>query len=391
MKELPFFEVKDGGGHVYGPFSPGWGTALLNLGGTEQPVLARLVGNDVWRPYAKIGNAPPPAGFQKPDDKTMRGEAYRLLHFLAAERVGREHGVPAPAPVAWDADFAAAVGLARQSGQVFTDARLGLRIGYGSTSETHASVYVYPIAIDEPAGPALLDEWRRQVEMFLSDVGMLASLGRYRETRRINWPDAGKTNADDPSGRFSIVGFNRKETRTINRYTGDFDFSEWFALTPVGRQWLKVRFTHEACHWAFERPRIVRLLDLAWKTVNAAQGAEQGGLGNPERPEGIGAFLNELPAEVVVEVYGFTELPDTEPLSKEVHRVAEEVCSTRGFALRYFSPDRDVQKCREIAMRGFPTVRVLRGGREIARSTVANWTVSDLCEWIDMAVQADSG
>jgi hypothetical protein len=273
MKELPFFEFKDGAGLVYGPFSPGWGTALLNLGGTEPPILARLVSSDAWVPYTKLGDAPPPAGFQKPGDETMRREAYRLLHVLAAERVGRERGTPDPAPVAWDADFAAAVGLARQSCEVYADARLGLRIGYGSTSETHASVYVYPLAIDEPAGPGLLNEWRRQVEMFLSDVGMLASLGRYRETRSIDWPDTENTNADDPSRHFSMLGFSRKETRTINRWTGDVEIAEWIALTPVGRQWLKVRFTHEACHWAFEQPRIVRLLDLAWKTVGAAQGA----------------------------------------------------------------------------------------------------------------------
>lgn len=270
MFDLPFLEFKDGHGQVYGSFSSGWATELENLGGSEPPVLVRAIGCDEWVPYAKVGRLRPPKGFQRPDDATMRSEAYRLLHVIAGDRVRRERGALPPAPVAWDADFPANVGFARQSHEVYTDARLGLRVGYATSCDTHASVYEYPIQRAERTEIALRTEWARQIESARADVAKLAALGAFRSFKWISGaPVAESPEASGP--QFVLAGFSHSR-RPISRAWGeDVTFAEWIALAPVGLKWLKIRYTYEACLAAFEGPRFTRFLGSAWRAFDTVQ------------------------------------------------------------------------------------------------------------------------
>jgi len=184
--------------------------------------------------------------------------------------VDRERGTPAPAPVAWDADFPASVGFARQSHEVYTDPRLGMRVGYATACDTHASVFEYPIQLAESTEIALRVGWARQMQSAMIDAVKLATLGSYRSFRWNSWaPALGTSETRGP--QFVLAGFSHSRRPVSRAWGEDVTFHEWIALAPVGPRWLKIRYTYEACLAAFERPRFTRFLGLAWQAFDRIQ------------------------------------------------------------------------------------------------------------------------
>jgi hypothetical protein len=91
-----------------------------------------------------------------------------------------------------------------------------------------------------------------------------------------------------------------------------------------------------------------------------------------------------------VEVYGvsartWTNGPtraNTDPVTLLVWLWAEELFTASEAALTYYGIDTYPDRCVDLRIRVFPTVRLLIGGREIGRSDAAFLTREELVAWV---------
>ena len=107
----------------------------------------------------------------------------------------------------------------------------------------------------------------------------------------------------------------------------------------------------------------------------------------------MSAAFEQPPPKLRVEVYGvsartWTNRPhgparaNTDPVTLLVWLWAEELFTTSPVALAYYGIDTHPDRCVELRIRIFPTVRLLIGSREIGRTDAAFFSRRELSAWV---------
>jgi len=109
--------------------------------------------------------------------------------------------------------------------------------------------------------------------------------------------------------------------------------------------------------------------------------------------------LQQWPPNLRVEVFGVSARiwtsgltrASTEPVTLLVWLWAEEVFAASNVSLAYFGIDSHADRCVELRIRVFPTIRLLIGGREIARTEHLFFSREELAVWVADRVELHFG